>query len=149
MRGSLAALLIVFFAATTTWTSACDLSCSLRQLHPICQIQGAASSVKEQGASASSEMAMDPNMAMPADPMAAVNSPARLHDKSCDHSSCSERSVSAVSKSDTRHPSHDVQLIVFASPSVVATASQADRPLPEQGPPKLQPFDPHSLNLRI
>lgn len=146
MRGSLAALVIVFFAATTTWTSACDLSCSLRQLHSACQIHGAAPSVKVQAASA---MAMDPNMAMPADPMAAENSPARLHDKSCDHSSCSERSVSAVSKSDTQHPSHDVQLIVFASPSVVATASQADRPLPEQGPPKLQPFDPHSINLRI
>ena len=149
MRGSLAALLIVVFAATTSWTSGCDLSCSLRQFHSICQIQGAAPSVNQQAASRSSDMAMDPNMAMPADQMGAENSPVGLHDKSCDHSPCNETSVSAISKPDTHHPARDWQLIVFASPSVVATALRVDRSMPEQGSPKLQPFDPLSVNLRI
>lgn len=149
VRGSLAALFIVLFAATTSWTSACDLSCSLRQFHSICQIQGAAPSINQQAASSSSDMAMDPNMAMPADHTDAENGPVGLHDKSCDHSPCNETSVSAISKPDTHHPARDWQLIVSASPSVVATALQVDRSIPEQGSPKLQPFDPLSVNLRI
>jgi len=94
-------------------------------------------------------MAMDPNMAMPADHTDAENNPVGLHDKSCDHSPSNETSVSAISKPDTHHPARDWQLIVSASPSVVATALQVDRSIPEQGSPKLQPFDPLSVNLRI
>ena len=149
MRGSLAAFLIVLFAATTSWTSACDLSCSLRPFHSSCQVQGVAPSVNQQAASSSSDMAMDPNMAMPADHMEAENSPVGLRDKSCDHSPCNETSVSAISKPDTHHPARDWQLILFASPSVVATALRVDRSIPEQGSPELQPFEPLSANLRI
>jgi hypothetical protein len=94
-------------------------------------------------------MAMDPNMAMPADHMDAENSPVGLHDTSCDHGACNETSVSAISKPDTHHPARDWQLIVFASPSVVATALRLDRSIPEQRPPKVRPFDPLSVNLRI
>src|SRR5215472_6889582 len=92
MRRFLAALLVMPLLAMTSWASACDLSCSLEPFHSICRLATAPSG---QQISVSSDMAMDPNMAMPDETslmpqMGAGNGPAHAHALSCTHNPCNE-----------------------------------------------------------
>ena len=77
------------------------------------------------------------------------NGSVHLHANSCTHNPCNETSVSALSKSVTRHPVHVLQLIALERPTVAAITWQVTGTAPDREPPNLQPFDPLSVNIRL
>lgn len=151
MSKSLAALLVVPLLAMSSWASACDLSCSLKRPHSICERDGAAMPSAEP-VTWPSEMAMDPTMVMPDETSVSqvdTDAPIPLHADSCTHSPCNETSASALSKSPTPHPVHALLLIGFERPTVSAISLHVTRTTVEGGPPNTRPFDPLAVSLRI
>lgn len=158
IQNLLAGLLSALLLAMSSWASACDLSCSLQQLHSSCQTQSAASSRERTAESASSNAGMGYDMAMPpehSDHMTMAESDAKaamvhLVATACTHRACDQGlSLASVRDGKDRTQLQSVQSVAVDTAHVPILSLGIRGIEPQEGPPPLGPVNPLFVSLRI
>jgi hypothetical protein len=154
----LSAILIAIFLATSSWASACDLSCTLAKLHSGCQTQSASSPKQLTADSMPADMPMGEDMETPqgqdshSGDSDFSHSAAMDHwdSKLCVHEPCSQISAPAFPPQADHSQPNSLHWIAISisSPVSLSTAFHSIRIGPS--PPKLLATPPLQVTtLRI
>jgi len=157
VQSLVAGLLSAFLLAVSSWSSACDLSCSLRQFHSNCETQGVASPGERVAESDSSDMAMPHDMVMPREngdhmAMAELDAKAAIHlvATTCTHQACDQGlSLASVNAGKDHTQLQGVQSVAVVAVHAPILSLRIRAVEPQGVPLPLGPVNPLSVSLRI
>jgi len=153
-KDSFSGLLAVLLLAMSSWSSACDLSCSLASHHLGCEASQTAQTPQTAEAAASQMDMQDcPHAASVAPDLASGEQPAAapsLTTAPCLHEACRQAGVSTAAKRGANRAQRSTAHWTAMAIAQPAVCSALFRPVErEDPPPETPPLVPLSTNLRI
>jgi len=148
-RGSIAGLVAIFLLAISSWSSACDLSCSLASHRAVCEMGKSQPQQAESASGSTMDLPICQHATSPASADLSTNAPA-VTTAPCLHDACRQAATFTAAKRSSGHVRSNRAALRAAA--IVQTAHLSALPHPtdhEYPPPKSDPSDGLSVNLRI